>query len=133
MSKRLKFLLKKVKAGYPLLPTEIEYLYPLEVVNAWWTVKVFARHIPCGGGSTHGDTQTLDCLPDSTLVEVTNAMAILRENGLLKEKLFTPKPKEFRRGEGNFVVLDLTAKHAISLRKPKWYKLWVKMKGKFSK
>lgn len=94
-----------------MTPTQIEALYPPEIVDAWWTVKTLARHIPGGGGSRHGDVQTLDCLPDPDLHKVEAAMALLREAGLLKEHLFKPRPKEFRRGDGNFVVLDLSEEH----------------------
>ena len=98
-----------------MTPTQIESLFPKEVVDAWWLVKIKARHIPGGGGSRHGDVQTLDCMPDHELVEVNKALDILRDAHLLKENLFKPKPKEFRRGEGNFVVLDLTIQHSADL------------------
>lgn len=108
-------LIKKHKEGIPLLPTEIEALYPKYIVDAWWKVKTYARHVPNGGGSSLGDVQTLDQQPDAMLKELEAAMDILRNAGLLRERLFKPRPKEYRRGDGNFVVLDLTAEHAISL------------------
>lgn len=108
-----------------MTPTELEALYPKEVVDAWWTVKIYARHIANGGGSSFGDVQTLDALGGPEYSKVIAAMDILRQHNLLLENLFVPAPKPYRRGTGNFVVRDLSVEHAKRYSKWSRLKSWI--------
>ena len=85
-----------------LLPTQLEALYPPDVVEAWHWVKQHCRHYATIGY----DTQTTEFLSAEDMEIAANHIALLNKADMLVTTDFQKKPFFHK----NFVVLNFGEK-----------------------
>ncbi len=86
----------------PLTPTQLEALYPPDVVEAWHWVKQHCRHY----ATTGYDTQTTEYLSNEDMEIAANHIALLNKADMLVTTDFQQKPFFHK----NFVVLNFGEK-----------------------
>lgn len=86
----------------PLTPTQLEALYPQDVVEAWHWIKQHCRHY----ATTGYDTQTTEFLSADDMEIAAKHIALLNKHDMLVTTDFQQKPFFHK----NFVVLNFGEK-----------------------
>lgn len=93
-----------------LLPTQLESLYPPDVVEAWHWVKIYANH----RAKLNSDQQTYDGLTEELAVQLDKHLETLRQHDLVIDAVYQPKLKPgMTSRRPNFIVLNLGEKASM--------------------